>query len=711
MGRASVDETAGAASGRHLTPDTFDGTLSRTVLTSANWMNEYLDPPATAHEQAEMLTRAGFPLEASEPLSGSDVRQDYEMTSNRGDCVCHVGLAREIAAISGRRFRPPGPASAATGPPAAGVVSVTNHEPELCPLYTARVIRGARVRPSPDWLADRLRAIDQLPRNNIVDASNFVLFELGQPTHVFDLARLEGSQIIVRRAAPGEAFLPIGEGAAEVELSAADLVIADARQAVAIAGVKGGAPTAVSDTTTDLLIEAATFDPVAVRNTSRRLGIDSDSSYRFERGVHAGQVNAAADRLVELLLDLAGGELCDGVVSDGAPIPPPRRASMRIERCRAILGVPITDEQMMAWLEALEFAPTRDGGVIHCTVPVHRLDIDREIDLVEEVGRMMGHDSLPVTETIEVRVAAPQPTELARQAVNDGLVGMGFVETITHGLIEAQHAGPFLLPGSQVLGLEDEGGQTAGHAQAGTVLRPSVLPSLLRVLAHNHDNGVAHLRLFESAATFELHEGTNVEREMLALVTDVEPADEGLRGLRGVIERLLEMLLGPDVAITIEPDSTASWLSPGAVVTADGRRIGRLGMIAADTARMFHLDGEVAAAELEIKPLTGRYPPDTEARALPSFPAVERDVSAIVDEAIPWMRFQGVVVGLGLEHLEAVEFVSTFRGRPIAAGRKSVTLRVRFRAPDRTLVHESVDVQVNALVKALETELGAEIRR
>ena len=696
------------------------------MLTSVNWMNEYVDPEASAEEQAQLLTRAGFPLEASETLSGSDVRQEFEMTSNRGDCVCHVGLAREIAAISGRRLRVPKPAPKATGGPARDVFTVTNREPKLCPLYTGRLIRGVTVGPSPQWLADRLRAIDQIPRNNIVDASNFVLFELGQPTHVFDLPKLAGAQIIVRLALDGEPFLPIGEGAGEVNLTEADLVIADAQRAVAIAGVKGGALTAVSDATTDLLLEAATFDPVTVRNTSRRHGFDTDSSYRFERGVHPGQIEMAAQRLAELILEVAGGTLHEGVVSDGASIPLPQKVEMRADRCREVLGMPITDEQMVGWLASLGFVPKRGGGgIIRCTVPVHRLDIEREIDLIEEVGRMMGHDSLPVTETIEIRVAPDQPAELARRAINEVLVGIGFVETVTHSLIDARDAETFLPAGSTLIGLEAGATSTAGHTQAGTVLRPSLLPSLLRVLAHNHDNGVRRLWLFESAATFLKTPTSHSERQQLALVMDAAAASDaldapdapdapdanGVRALRGVVDRLVETLLGADASVEIVPDDGAAWYAPGGVVRFNEKTIGRLGLLSPGIAQTFQLDQTVAVAELELGGLAEVYPPDTEARSLPGFPAVERDVSAIVSEDTTWATLRGVIDGLRLEHLEAVEFVSTFRGSPIGSGRKSVTMRLRFRAPDRTLVHESVDVQVDALVGALEADVGAEIRR
>jgi phenylalanyl-tRNA synthetase beta chain len=671
-------------------------------------MNDYLQPPADADEQADLLTRAGFPLEERELLSGTDVRQDFEMSSNRGDCTCHVGLAREIAAISARSLKVPRPALSAPGSPAGLTLAVTNREPKLCPLYTARLIRGVTIRPSPKWVAERLEAIKLIPRNNIVDASNFVLFELGQPTHVFDLARLAGPEIIVRLAQGGERFLPIGEGAEEITLSAEDLVIADARVPVAIAGVKGGALSAVTETTTDILIESATFDPVTVRNTSRRLNVESDSSYRFERGVHPGQVNAAAERLVELILETAGGELAEGIVYDGAPIPQAARVSMRPERCRALLGVPLEVEQMTAWLARLEFRPEVHGDVIQCTVPVHRLDIQREVDLIEEVGRMMGHDSLPVTEAIQVRLAPPQSTELGRRAICDALAGMDFVETVTHALIGAPSAEAFLPSGADALRLQPGDG---GRGGAESVLQPSVLPGVLRVLAHNHDNGVRHLKLFEIASTFTGGRGDHVEQRMLALVSDLEHFDDGLRPLRGVVERIAALVLGPDTRVTVEPDDRAPWLAPGAAVGIVGRPIGRIGVLAADVGRTLGLDTAVAVAELQLEPLIERYPPDTEAHALPAFPAVERDISAVVGEDVTWRRLQAVVEGLGLEHLEAVEFVGAFRGRQIGSGRKSITVRLRFRAPDRTLVHESVDVQANAAMEAFASQLDAEIRR
>lgn len=680
------------------------------MYTSVRWINDYLDPPATAEEQAELATRAGFPLEEREDVEvsdGADVRQDFEMTSNRGDCVCHVGLAREIAAVSGRTLKHPQAVPTTNGRPAAALVTVTNHEPQRCPLYTARIIRGAKIGPSPAWLADRLRARGDIPRNNVVDATNYVLHELGQPTHVFDLARLAGAAIHIRAAREGEPFLPIGEGEAEVKLVADDLVIADDENAVAIAGVKGGALTAVSSTTTDLLLEAATFDPVGVRDSSRRHNITSDSAYRFERGVHPGQVNDAADRLAALILEIAGGEMFDGVVADGASIPPAPHVSMRATRCRKLLGVSITDEEMVAALGRLEFAPKQDGDVIECTVPTHRLDIEREIDLIEEVGRMYGYDRIPVADAMSIRVAAPQPTELAGRAVADELVGMGFIETSTHSLISAEAAATFLAPGTRALRLLDDG------TKAEPALQPSVLPNLLRVRRHNQDHGMDDLRLFESAATFAVTDEGHEERIRLGLLMDVEKEADGLRPIRGVIERLVDVLLGHEASVDVVPvegAEGATWLAPGAAARANGRFIGRFGRLAPDVGAQFGLDRPVLVGEFGLRPFYDAFPPIAEAHNLPSFPAIERDLSPIVAEAATWARVLETIDRLGLEHLDSVDFVTTFRGKGIGDGQKALTFRLRFRAPDRTLRHEEVDPQTNAVMDAMESSLGAVFR-
>ena len=674
------------------------------MYVSTTWLNDYLDPPATAQEQAELLTRAGFPLEGRKDVGG-DVCQDFEMTSNRGDCVCHLGLAREIAAISGRSLKPPSAPATPSEGPAHQIASVTNHEHDLCPLYTARIIRGLEVGPSPEWLAERLRTIGQIPRNNLVDAANFVLFELGQPTHVFDLATLKGPAIIIRSAAAGEPFLPIGEGSVEVKLTVDDLVIADAERAVAIGGVKGGAVTAVTDSTTDILIEAATFDHVTVRNSSRRHNIASESSYRYERGVHPAQVNPAADRLTAMILELCGGELVAGVVADGKAIPERRTATMRPSRCRAIMGVEMSDEQMVQWLDTLGFEPALDGDRITCLVPVHRLDIEREVDLIEEVGRMYGHDNIPISDTLEIRVAPLQPTERARQAVANVLVGEGYIETVTHSLISEAAAEAFMPAGARGVRVADD------RAKAEPVLQPSVLPGLLRVRAHNRDNGVDDVSLFETASTVAMFDGSHRETVNVAFIQDLQGAEQGLRTIRGVIDRLAELLVGPEVAVDVTADNTQPWYDPGAAISINGDPIGFCGVITQSVAALFGLNHDVVAAELELPRLYDGFPPEREAHTLPTFPVVERDISAVVAEATRWADIRTAIDDCRIGVLEAVEFVTTYRSEKIGADRKSVTIRLRFRATDRTLTNDDVDVHAEAVMTTLQQQLNAEIRK
>ena len=679
------------------------------MRTSVTWINDYLDRPASADEQAELLTAAGLNFDGGEDADNGERWQEIETTSNRGDCLCHVGMAREICAMSGRSLRAPAAAPRATGEPAARFVAVSNDDHEACPRYTARVIRGVRVGPSPEWLQRRLRAIGQIPRNNLVDCTNFVLFELGQPTHVFDLDTLRGARIHVRRARKGERFLPIGEGAQETELAGGELVIADGERPVAIAGVKGGAVTAVTDRTVNVLVEAATFSPMAVRTASRGLRISSDSSYRFERGVHPADIDAAADRLVALILETAGGTLCEGTVEAGAPLPAPRRVTVRPSRVRAILGTDIPLEEVVRALDTLGFSPVVRGDAIDCAVPARRLDIEREIDLIEEVCRIHGLDRIPMKDRLAVRVAPVEPEVAAPRAVKGLLVGLGFVESITHTLVSERHAAPFFRAGRAALRVGDE------RAGGTPVLRPSVIPSLLEVRRRNADAGLAELRLFEFASAFALRpDGAHDERALVTLLSDAPADPDGaMRWIRGTCERTVRLLAGNHASLGVDAVAAADrapWYSAEARLTVDGNPLGSWGLLAPVALAAFGLEGTFAAAELSLRPLYANYPPDARAEALPAFPAIERDMSAILPEQATWAEVEALVHGMRLPCFESLGFVGTYRGKQTGAGRKSVTMRLVFRAPDRTLRREDADQSMSALAEALRGRMGAEIR-
>ena len=679
------------------------------MRTSVTWINDYLDRPATAEEQAELLTAAGLNFDGGDDADNGERWQEIETTSNRGDCLCHVGMARELCAMSGRELRPPTVVAKATGGPASRFIAVTNDDHAACPRYTARVIRDVRVGPSPEWLQRRLRAIGQIPRNNLVDCTNFVLFELGQPTHVFDLDLLKGARIHVRRSVKGERFLPIGDGAQEVELAGGELVIADAERPVAIAGVKGGALTAVTDRTTNVLLEAATFAPAAVRAASRGLRISSDSSYRFERGVHPAETDAAADRLAALILETAGGTLCDGTVEAGAPLPAPRRISVRPSRVRAILGTEVPLEEIVRALATLGFSPVVRGDSIDCSAPARRLDIEREIDLIEEICRIHGLDRIPMKEKLAVRVAPVEPQVAAPRAVKGMLVGLGFVESITHTLVSERHAAPFFRAGRAPLRVGDE------RAGGTPVLRPSVIPSLLEVRRRNADAGLAELRLFEFASSFALRaDGAHDEQSLVTLLTDSPAdADGAMRWMRGACERAIRILAGNHaaIAVTAVPDAErAPWYRSEARLSVNGSPAGGWGLLGDAALAPFGLSGTFAAAELHLHPLYAGFPPEARAEAMPAFPAIERDLSAIVPETATWAAIEALVAALRLPCFESLGFVGTYRGKQTGAGRKSVTMRLTFRAADRTLKREDADAWMGALADALKAGMQAEIR-
>ena len=672
------------------------------MLVTAHWINAYLKNDVPADEQAELLTAAGFPLEGRDDLPDGDVRQDFEMTSNRGDCTCHIGLAREIAARTDNALIIPDCTVNENGPSAKDSISVTNSEPELCPLYTARVILGANVTASPNWLKTKLVNRGDIPRNAIVDATNFVLFEQGQPTHVFDLDKIDGNQIIIRRAKEGEKFLPLGEDAVELTLTTDDLVIADAKKPVALAGVKGGALASVTNETTNLLIETATFNPVVVREMSRRHKIFSDSSFRFERGVSPLQIETSANRLSAILVEVGGGELCKGVVSDGNELPDCITTSIRTEYCNERLGTSLSSEQMVGYLQSVGFEVSCKDEIIECTVPYYRGDIHREIDLVEEVGRVHGFENITIEDSLEVRVPPSGSEAEGRQTILNALAGMGFVECVTHSLISIKAANHFLLNEQSPLTIDDD------RASAEPALRPSVLPSLLTVRKHNEDNGVKNVQLAELGSVFVIEDDQHCEKTELGILIDATEGD-GISALRGVVNRICSILTGKN-DVEVLPSTDAHWLEPGGVISVGETELGRIGRLHSTIQKEWGLAGTFYVAQLFLDSLLCAFPPEMQSRPLPKQPAIERDLSLIVDESVLWCTIVETISSLSLDNLEDIQFVTTFRGKNVEEGKKSLTLRLRFRDATRTLTHDEVNEPVSKAVDALVKNCGAKIR-
>lgn len=671
------------------------------MLISLQWLNQYLDRSIDADQADALLTAAGFPLDGREPAA-DDIVLDVEVTSNRPDCLSHVGVAREVAAASGRTLQRPTIDIDPAGPDVNELTSVDNQAADLCPLYTARVIRGVKIGPSPRWLARELEAIGLRPVNNVVDITNFVLHELGQPLHAFDMHKLAGRRIVVRRATAGEPFTAID--GTKHKLAETMLVIADQSGPVAVAGVMGGRDSEVGDPTTDILIESARFDPLSVRTTSRTLKLASDSSYRFERGVDPAGVDRASRRAAQLIVELAGGELASGVIAQGESPAEPRVVAMRVDRCRDLLGHDVPVEGMIEKLAGLELAPTHDGGdTIRCTIPPHRLDLHREADLIEEVARTAGYDAIPVKPKMALTVRPPQPLVLARRAVDRVLVAHGFHETITFSNIAPDAASAFVASGDELIALADA-------RAAAPALRPSVLPSLLAVRKTNQDAHNTQVKLYEIARAFTQRGGAYHEQRQLALLADAQD-EASLRGLRGTIEELLDTL---GVDATVQPtDDAPRWAAAaGLIVAADqpDKVLGAIGRVNATTLKQFDLKVTVDAAWLDYQAITAGYPPTRAVGELRRFPAIERDLSVVVDEAVAWAAIESAVRRPDPPLLQGVDFLGVYRGKQVGAGRKSVSFRMRFSDPDKTLRHEEVDPQVQAVVASLKQRTHAELR-
>lgn len=738
------------------------------MKTSVRWLNEYLTPGNVSAEEAEhALTFAGFPIESAEKLSSGDVCMDVEVTSNRGDVLSHLGVAREIAATTGRALRPPAPdrvfdwsptpsRAAAPDPPdtAEALIAVDNRTPELCRLFTAQVIRGVKVGPSPAWLVEALGAVGQRSINNVVDVTNFVALELGQPSHVFDMASIGrgGSgrhDLIVRVARKGEP-LRLLDGKA-VTLAGDELVVADPAgedggRAVSLAGVMGGADTEVSDRTTDIILEAATWEPLAVRRAARRFNIRTDASYRFERIVDPRTIEPAARRAAALIVRLAGGHVVPGIVKAGPSAAPTAPIRLRHPRITQMLGVEVPPARVSQILQALEIAahpelPSPGGAApLVCTPPVFRPDLTREIDLIEEVARVHGLDKLPAAEKIAARVAAPQNSERAMTEVARVLTGLGFYEAVTFTFVSEKAAGPFLPPGLNTLAVCDE------RRKADPVLRPSALPSLLACRRANQAAGVtgdggeagAGIRLYETSAVFaqspatdKQARGREIESRNLALIADAafpasakafERKQAAVRAVRGAVESVVLAMGGPEALaeLVFSPLNAPAVpaFDPGATgaITLRGQPLGLVGMIADAVVRDYDLAAPVAAAEIGLDPLVALYPPRSLVHTLPQFPSIERDLSLIVAETTAWSAIHKLVRdahGAGfLPLMDGFWFVSTYRGQPVPPGRKSVTFRVRFRDPAdaRTLRHEEVDPQIAGLIDLARKDLDAVLR-
>ncbi|MBN2270160.1 MAG: phenylalanine--tRNA ligase subunit beta [Sedimentisphaerales bacterium] len=666
---------------------------------SLNWLSDYIETGLEAARIAEILSDVGFPCEGIEKSDGDTVL-DIEITSNRGDCLGHIGIARELGAATDKGLKIPVVAFDESGRNVSDLASVEIAEPDLCGRYTARVIEGVKVGPSPDWMVKRLEAVGMRSVNNVVDATNYAMMETGQPPHAFDYAKIAEGKIIVRKAIPGERIVSID--GSRCELSPDMLVITDPRGPVAVAGVMGGLETEVGEGTTTVLLEDAYFDPVSIRTTSRRLALLSEAAFRFERIVDIEGIDWASKRTCQLITQVAGGKIAAGVV-DAYPKKPARKElTLRLGRLKKVLGIEVPQDEAMRILSALCFVARLEGDSIVCLAPSWRSDVYLEADLIEEVARVYGYGKVATERKIRIEVVPVDGRQKMTQRVGAYLNACGFYETINVTFVEDSVAEVFA-EGSleKHLGVKDESRKGA------SLLRQSLIGSLLGVLKTNVNAKNRPCRVFEIADTFlprESDDGLPNEEAKLALVCDSD-----LRDLSGVIEGLIKSV-HRDAEVTFVP-AELPWAEAGAKITVGGDWIGSAGVVSKVVSENFDLKGLTpAAGELSFKWLLSLSSGSVKVRPIPRFPAIERDLSIIVGEETLWSEIIGVVKGKASPELEDVKFVGIYRGKGIDAGQKSVTLSLRFRDEDGTLTHEAVDALERPIVESLAETIGAQLR-
>jgi len=669
---------------------------------SLDWLSDYIEIDRSAEQVAAVLSDLGFPTEGIEQIDGDTVI-DIEVSSNRGDCLSHIGIARELAAATGKKLKMPRVKLPESERDVSEFVDVRIDDAKLCGRYIGRVICGVKIGPSPQWMRKRLEAVGIRSVNNVVDATNYAMMEIGQPPHAFDCEKINGNKIIIRKAVLGEQLVSID--GTKCNLDGEMLVIADEKIPVAIAGVMGGLQSEVSDSTTTILLEEAHFDPVTVRRTGRKLGLNSEASFRFERQVDIEMIDWASQRGAELIVQAAGGSVAKGL-ADVYPAKPERRTvGMRLCRMAKLLGIEVSKDKVLKILMGLGFAPEcKQDGLVVCTVPTWRHDIYREVDLIEEVARSHGYDKIPVEHKINIEVTRVDNRERVACELRRYLNGCGFFETINISFIAPDIADLFADdPQAGFISVKEESGQAAN------LLRQNLTGSLLGVLKSNYNAGNTPCRIYELADTFK-PAGDNgksslpLERTKLGMVCDSD-----FRQLRGVVEGVIGVI-NRDAQIEFKPLELA-WTKAGAQISVDGKAVGTSGIVSAQVAGELGLDEvTVCAADLDFESLLELQNRSLQVKPIPRFPAVTRDISLIVEEKIRWADITDAIKKKASAQLEEVQFGGIYRGRSIADGKKSVTVSLRFRDEDGTLRHEVVDGFENEILSELISSVGAELR-
>ncbi len=669
---------------------------------------------------------------------------ELSITPNRPDLLSHMGVGREVAALFGTKLRNPNRRPAEKGPPADGLARVLIEDPAGCRRYTARIVTGIKVGPSPDWLRARLERVGQRSINNVVDATNYVLMELGHPLHAFDLSRLRQESglptIRVRRAKTGEKLTTLDD--VERELNPEDLVIADAEVPVAIAGVMGGANSEVHDGTTTILLESGWFDPASVRKTAKRFGLHTEASHRFERGADPGAVLRAADRCALLIAEVAGGEVCKGVVEVVTKAEAKSDIRLRLNRIEQILGVSLKSEAVVKLLEPLEIrCIARHESDLHFEAPSFRPDIETEIDLIEEVARRYGYDEIADTlpsaggRFVKESIAA-RPSETARAALRSA----GFSEAVTFGFGSPSRFSPWKEQEGEPLKVLNPLGEEL------SVMRTTLIPGLLDSLARNQRQGAKSVRLFELGATFHARELTKTGTGALPLTQGAHPERDRLlpreerriglvvwgeraagrwyskgeaadfADLAGAVEDLLDAFRFGRAAVRVQAERYGTNPFATAEIRLGQAPVGWVAQLHPELLQPYEIDGPVYAAELSLSALASAEQVPIRSKSLPKFPSTRRDLALLAPRAQASAELAAYLRAnaggkLGPEVVEDVRLFDVYSGKGIPEDKVSLAFAIEYRHPERTLKDEEVNGAFQAVIDGIAEAFPVEIRQ
>jgi len=678
---------------------------------SPQWLREFVDLQVKYHQLADELTLAGVAVE-SVSGEGDNTVFEMEITTNRPDAMNHYGVARECSALYDLPLKPIEPKLPGSQGKADFAIEI--EDVEGCARYTARVVLGVTIAPSLDAIIKRLQSVDQRPINNAADASNYTLWEMGHPTHAFDLDLLEGGRIIVRRALAGETLKTLD--GVDRKLSPEDLIIADARKPVALAGVMGGFDTMITQKTKNILIESAWFDPVAVRKSSRRHGLQTDASHRFERGADYGATSLACARVAQRILESGGGQLQGEEIDVVARATDQAPVELRVSQVHRILGEKMASNEILRILKRLGFELVPEPGdedEFTVQIPSWRLDVEREIDLIEEIARLHGYDKFANTLPASASSVIELPDGEKDKKLRSSLFGLGYNEAISLTFISHKEAEQFSpLP---VLELANPLSEEA------SVMRTSMAPGMLNMLAYNLNRGSDQVRLFETGNVFEASGDKAIQHKRICLGATAASLKHDLpqggkldvskgeganalgvfRSFKGDVEALLAAF--QHKSLDYQEDAS-EYFHPGRSARAvmDGTTVAQFGQIHPEIAAARKLRQDVFVAELSLDVLyphglrTVRYEP------LPRYPAVERDFSFVFANSARFEEIHAAVNAIGLKELSNFVPAEIFRGGTIPVGKYSLLLRATFQSNERTLRDDAVAQWSAQIIKTLE---------